>query len=97
MRTLIKIRVPVEAGNKAIREGTMGQIIQRTIESLKAETAFFGVENGQRTGYIVANVANTHDLVPVLEPVFIQLNAQIDFLPVMSGEELGKGLSQVKV
>jgi len=41
MRTMIRITVPVDAGNKSIQNGTLPQTIAETMERLKPEAAYF--------------------------------------------------------
>ena len=52
MRTLMRIRIDTEAGNRAIGEGRLG-IIKEVTEKLKAEAAYFFVDHGRRTAGIV--------------------------------------------
>ncbi len=52
MRVLMKVQVPTEAGNAAIRDGSLPQIVRKALEALealKAEAAYFTSEEGMRT------------------------------------------------
>jgi hypothetical protein len=49
MRTLIKVTVPVEAGNRAIREGSMQKTLAEANERLRPEAAYFLADKGIRT------------------------------------------------
>jgi hypothetical protein len=41
MRVLMKVQLPTEAGNRAIKDGTLPDIIRRTLETVQAEAAYF--------------------------------------------------------
>lgn len=41
MRMMMKVTVPVEAGNRAIADGTLPKTIEAAMESLKPEAAYF--------------------------------------------------------
>lgn len=97
MRTLVKVQVPVQRGNKAIAEGTIGKVIGDFMERAQPEAAYFGVEGGQRTAYFVIDLKQTSDLPPLFEPVLAALDAAIAYTPVMNAEELKQGLSQVRL
>ena len=56
MRTLLKVRIPVAAGNRAIKDGTLPQIIGKFVETFKPEASYFTSENGDRTGLFVLDV-----------------------------------------
>jgi len=97
MRTFVKVQVPVQRGNKAISEGTIGKVIGDFMERAKPEAAYFGAEAGQRTAYFVIDLKQSSELPPLLEPLFIALDANIEFSPIMNAEELKQGLSQLKL
>ena len=52
MRFLLKVNIPVEAGNAAAKAGKLGATIQSILADLKPETVYFTDDNGQRTGFI---------------------------------------------
>ena len=90
MRFLLKVNIPVEIGNRAAREGTLGKTIQRILELSKPEAAYFTADNGQRTGFLIINVDNASKIPSIAEPWFLAFNAGIDFRPVMVPEDLQK-------
>jgi len=96
MRTLVKVQVPTPRGNKAVVEQTIGKVIGDFMERAKPEAAYFGAESGQRTAYFVIDLKQSSDLPPLLEPVFIALDASIEFTPIMNLDELKQGLSQLR-
>ena len=65
MRTMIKITVPVEAGNKAFRDGILQKTILGMIEEFKPEAAYFFPERGIRTAMFVIDLKDSSD-IPVI-------------------------------
>ena len=54
MRMLLRASIPVEAGNAAVKAGTLGSTIERIVADLKPEAAYFiADDNGQRSASIV--------------------------------------------
>ena len=96
MRMLVKVSIPVAAGNKAIQDGSIGQIVGNFLETWKPEAAYFGAEDGVRTSFFVVDVKEPSQLPPMLEPLFMQLEAKISFTPVMNAADLKAGLSALK-
>jgi hypothetical protein len=41
MRVLMKVQIPTAAGNAAIKDGSLPQIVGKALETLKAEAAYF--------------------------------------------------------
>ena len=86
----MKLRIPIEAGNKSLRDPDFGAKMQRVLEEIKAEAAYFTTMDGQRGGYVVVSMDDASQIPAIAEPFFLWLNADIDFLPVMLPEDLGK-------
>ena len=47
MRFLVKVTIPVEAGNAVVRAGRLGKTINSILDSLKPEAAYFTDNNGE--------------------------------------------------
>jgi hypothetical protein len=95
MRVMAKISMPVEAGNQAIKDGTIGTLMQRAAERWKPEAMYFTTFDGRRTAFMVFDLPDASDLPPFAEPFFRGLNADVELAPVMNADDLQKGLSQL--
>jgi hypothetical protein len=92
MRTMMKLTIPVEAGNKAIADGSMARSLQETAERLKPEAAYFTVENGKRTAFYFFDMADASQMPVIGEPLFA-MGADIQVTPAMNAQDLQKGLA----
>ncbi len=96
MRMLMKARLPTEAGNRAIKDGTLPDIIRKTLETLHAEAAYFTTMDGHRTMIAVFDMTASADMPRIAEPLFMGLNATIEFMPCMNADDLKIGLANIK-
>ena len=94
MRTMIRVTVPVEAGNKAFRDGILQKTIMEMLEHLKPEAAYFFPERGIRTAIMVIDMKDPSEIPVIAEPLFENLNAAVEFLTVMNVDDLKKGLEK---
>ena len=91
MRMLLRVSIPVEAGNAAAKDGTLGPTIEGILADLKPEAAcFFADDSGQRAGSIVFDRTDTSQIPAVAEPWFLAFNATVSLRPVMNPQDLAK-------
>ena len=90
MRFLMKASMTVEAGNAAIRNGSLPKTIQSILADLKPEAAYFCEWNGMRTGFIVFDLQDVSQIPAVAEPWFLAFNANVEIHPVMLPADLAK-------
>jgi len=90
MRFLVKVNIPVDAGNAAAKAGKLGTTIQSILADIKPEAAYFTDESGQRTGFIVLDMQDASRIPAIAEPWFLAFNASIEIHPVMLPEDLAK-------
>jgi len=92
MRMLMRVSIPVEAGNAAAKAGTLGSTVERILAEVKPEAAYFYADdNGNRCGSIVFDMKDSSQIPSLAEPWFLTFNARISFRPVMTPEDLAKG------
>jgi hypothetical protein len=91
MRMLLRVSIPVEAGNAAAKNGTLGSTVEQILADLKPEAAyFFADDNGQRAGSIVFDMKDPSQIPAVAEPWFLAFNAKVSLRPIMNPQDLGK-------
>ena len=49
MRMLLRVSIPVEAGNAAAKAGTLGATVERILADLKPEAAYFFADDERPT------------------------------------------------
>lgn len=91
MRMLLRVSIPVESGNAAAKDGTLGSTIERILADLKPEAAYFYADDeGQRSGSIVFDMKDSSQTPSVAEPWFLAFNAKVSLRPVMNPQDLAK-------
>lgn len=93
MRLMMRFSIPVERGNEAYKDGSMGPAIEAIVAETNAEAAYFTVEGGERTGYIVFETDDAAFLPKLNEAMFAALDAAIDIVPILTLDDLKRGLS----
>ena len=94
MRMMLTVRIPVDAGNTAIKNGTLAKTVQAVMQSLKPEAAYFFADNGLRTALFVFNMDDVSQIPVIAEPLFMGMNAALTMIPVMNADDLQKGLEE---
>jgi hypothetical protein len=96
MRFLMKVSMPHEPFNTLVRNGSAGAKMGHIMDELKPEATYFIEMNGHRTGIMIINLNDVSQIPFYAEPWFLLFNADVQFHPVMSPEDLGKaGLEEL--
>jgi hypothetical protein len=92
---LIKVQIPTEAGNKAIKDGSLPRLIQGFTDKAKPDAVYFGTSDGKRTMFAVFDMTSPDQTPSLAEPLFQGLDATIELMPVMNAADLRAGLAQL--
>ena len=88
MRMLMYVSFPLEPFNSAVRDGSIGQKMQRILEAIKPEAAYFSEQNGRRGGTLVVDVKDPSDVPKLAEPWFLTFDAEVHFRVAMTPADL---------
>lgn len=94
MRFLIRANIPTEDGNKMVQDPNFLEKLEKYINKIKAEATYFFHADGNRVAVFIVDIQSA-DQIPVLaEPLFSGMGAHLEFHPVMSIDDLKKGIPQ---
>jgi hypothetical protein len=90
MRMLLHVEFPVEPFNTAVRDGSAGPKLQKILEDIKPEAAYFSEYDGCRGGTLIVHVNDASEVPRLAEPFFLAFNAKTRFRIAMTPEDLGR-------
>jgi len=93
MRMLLRFELGLAATNELNRTGESEEVNRQLMDTTKPEAAYFGTENGLRTGYLVFDMVDSAQIPIIAEPLFQRMGATVAFIPVMNADELQRGLA----
>lgn len=96
MRMMLTASIPTDKGNELVKNGTLGSTIQKIVEEMKPEAAYFVELDGCRTGVFFVDMKAESDLPRLAEPLFLGLNATISCRPAMSASDLAAALPHLE-
>lgn len=88
MRFIVKITIPVEKFNAAVRDGSAGKKIQQILDDTKPEAVYFWEEGGKRGGVMVVHLEKTSQIPAIAEPWFLYFDAGVELRPCMTPQDL---------
>ena len=94
MRMMMRVSIPVEAGNKGVADGTLPRTVMSFMERFKPEAAYFVAEGGRRTGLFFFDLAGPTDIPLAAEQFFANLNAAIELTPAMNAADMKAGVEK---
>ncbi|MBK5418114.1 panthothenate synthetase [Pseudomonas sp. TH31] len=96
MKMLLTVEFPHEPFNTLVRAGKVGEIMERVLESIKPETAYFTEQDGRRGGIFLIDMQDASDIPRFAEPFFLNFQANCKFRIAMSPQDLQKsGLDEL--
>ena len=90
MRMMLKVSLPVDKANAAIKDGSLVPKMQSILADLKPEAAYFTEFDGKRTGLLFFDMKDTSEIPAVAEPWFLAFDAAVEIKAVMNRDDLEK-------
>jgi len=87
---LLQVKIPHEAFNAAVRDGSVGGKMKQILEETKPEAVYFTEYDGQRGAIMIINLNDPSEVPKFAEPWFLSFNADVQFHIAMSPEDLGR-------
>jgi hypothetical protein len=94
MRFLIHAKIPTEDGNKMVQDPNFLKKLEEYTNKVKAEAAYFFEASGNRVAAFIVDIQSTDQIPILVEPLFSGMGAHVQLHPVMSLDDLKKGIPQ---
>ena len=80
--------------NQAFKDGSLGKTLGSIMKKLNRRPLTSGPSDGKRSGMIFLILLSHHQGVDIVEPLFSKLNAAVEIVPVMDGDDQRKGIAR---
>ena len=94
MRFLISAKIPTEAGNLMVQDPNLLSKLETYIDKVNAEATYFFEADGNRVAAFIVDIQSADHIPVLVEPLFSGMGAHVELHPVMSLDDLKKGISQ---
>ena len=96
MRILLNVKIPHATFNAAVKDGTAGAKLNKILEAIKPEAAYFTEQNGARGAVLVVDLPDASKIPALAEPWFLTFQADVEFRVAMTPEDLKRaGLDEL--
>jgi len=96
MRMLMNVKIPHEPFNAFVRDGSAGKKLQKILEAVKPQAAYFTEQHGCRGAVLVIDMKDPSAIPSLAEPWFLTFNADCEFRIAMTPEDLARsGIDQM--
>ena len=95
MRMMMRAKIPVEAGNVGLSDGSLPETLQQVMKITQPEAVYIGTEDGERRVLIFFDLEDASDIPAVTEPFFQKMNASVELTPVMNLDDLQAGMAKL--
>jgi len=90
MRMMLQVNLPHKPFNAAVKDGSVGNKINRILQDAKPEAVYFTEVDGQRCAILIVNLDDPSKIPAYAEPWFLSFEADVKFRPVMTPDDLGR-------
>ena len=97
MRFLISAKIPTEAGNLMVQDPNLLSKLEKYIDKVNAEATYFFEADGNRVAVFIVDIQSADQIPVLVEPLFSGMGAHVELHPVMSLDDLKKGIPQAVV
>ena len=97
MRFIILAKIPTEDGNKMVQDPNLLEKLEKYINKVKAEATYFFEADGNRVVSFIVDIESANQIPVLIEPLFSGMGAHVELHPVMSLDDLKKGIPQAIV
>jgi hypothetical protein len=91
---MMKVSIPVEAGNRGVKEGILPKTVMGFVEQMKPEACYFTAVGGNRTAFFFFDLTDPAMIPSAAEPFFENLNAAIEISPAMNLADMKAGVEK---
>ncbi|MEV7180335.1 hypothetical protein [Kitasatospora sp. NPDC093679] len=95
MRMLVQASIDTERSNAVVAAGKMPESVEQMLNILKPEAAYFYPLHGRRGFTMVVDVADEAALIPLVEPLWTEMGADVEVVPCLTAQELQTGLARL--
>ncbi len=91
MRTMLRLMMDTSAGNAAIRNRDVQNVIEDVAIKIHPVAASLYPSKGRRCALFVFDMTGSSDISEILGALFVNLGAGLELTPVMNSEDLRTG------
>ncbi|MCA8879800.1 MAG: hypothetical protein KDA73_07545 [Rhodobacteraceae bacterium] len=88
---MLKVRIPTDAGNRAIRDGSLQETFDKVIARIKPEAVYYSMDEGKRCVFMFYEISESAAFLSVHEPFFQKIGAEVFDAPALSHDDMVKG------
>ena len=97
MRFILSAKIPTEAGNLMVKDPKLLSKLETYMNKVKAEATYFFEADGNRVAVFIVDIQSADQIPVLVEPLFNGMGAYVELHPVMSLDDLKKGIPQAVV